>query len=90
MSDKKAFFFFWRRESNGTEAGWTVSKKEKLPRGDFRITDYSWPYTKLWFIDDDNFTVTERQQAFVAHINNEVSRQGAEDPKTLLQRNNHD
>ena len=47
-------------------AGITVSKGADLPAGDFRITEYCWGDTSLWFVDSDKFTDDERQAAYQA------------------------
>lgn len=42
--------------------GVTISRRQKLPKGDFMITEYSWPWVTLWFVDADKFTADERQE----------------------------
>jgi hypothetical protein len=60
--------WFHQRLADGeTPAGCTVSRQEKLPDGDFRITEYEWPLATLWFVDSDKFTSDERQAAYVAY-----------------------
>lgn len=61
------FWFHERLPSRGIPGGYTVSKRKKLPSGHFQITEYEWPLATLWFVDADNFTAGERQQAYVAH-----------------------
>jgi len=58
--------FFPRAERPCAPAGFTVSKKDKLPEGDFEITEYVWGETELWFVDVDEFTEDERQTAYEA------------------------
>lgn len=57
-------YFFMRDATDDVPSGWTVSKRKKLPKGDFRATEYVWGPTSLWFVDQDNFTEEERQQAY--------------------------
>lgn len=64
------FHFFDRLSEPGKPGGVTVSKSATLPKGDFIIAEYKWPrafsyppYVSLWFVDADNFTAHERQQA---------------------------
>ena len=66
------FYFFEREADKETEAGLTISKKPVLPETNFRITDYGWPHVKLWFVDNDKFTATERQFAFLAYVDTYV------------------
>lgn len=59
-------FYYWRRlPEPGIPGGVTVSKRPDLPAGDFRLTEYTWPEAglTLWFIDDDDFTESERLEA---------------------------
>jgi len=60
------FYFFERMATSDTEAGFTVSKKAKLPDGDFKITEHIWPNISLWFVDTDAFSADERQSAYMA------------------------
>ncbi len=60
------FYFYPRSAAHNAPAGMTVSKLSKLPEGDFRITEYTWGDTTLWFIDKDLFTAGERNEAFHA------------------------
>ena len=62
----KAFVFHQRIAQPGVPAGWTVTKGGNLPDGDFKITEYSWGDQKLWFLDSDNFTADDRQEALLA------------------------
>ena len=57
-------FYFFPRQSDGNKpAGVTISKRKKLPAGDFGITEYTWPDAVLWFVDADDFSDAERQEA---------------------------
>ena len=56
----KSTYFFLRTDPPGI----TVSKSNTLPEGDFTITEYTWEGHSLWFIDKDNFTEDERENAF--------------------------
>ena len=67
------FYFFEREVTEDCEAGFTVSKKADLPEGDFSITEYSWHYNKLWFVDKDEFTANERQAAYLAILQGQLS-----------------
>jgi len=62
-------FYFWPRQ--GEPAGITVTKRDSLPDGDFGITEYCWGDASLWFLDADEFTADERQEAYLA-----AARQG--------------
>ena len=71
MKKKKGFYFHTRIESEMHPGGYTVSKNKDLPKGDFVITEYSWPSFDLYFVEEDNFTADERQEAalvFVKHF----------------------
>lgn len=58
------FYFFPRAPEPGKPGGITVSKRRRLPKGDFHITEYVWSeHISLWFIDRDKFTADERRQA---------------------------
>jgi len=64
---KRRFYYFHRNADGDKPAGVTVSKRRKLPKGDFGITEYVWQdngYVELWFIGQDRFTADERQQAW--------------------------
>ena len=57
---------FWVREKTTEHpAGTTVSKRAKLPSGDFGLTEYRWGEVSLYFLDSDKFTADERQEAFL-------------------------
>lgn len=56
-------YFYPRAATDTVPAGMTVSKQSTIPKGDFRITEYSWGPHTLWFVDDDKFTADERQAA---------------------------
>ena len=58
------FHYFPRAAYRGDPAGMTVSKKAKLPSGDFGITEYINGDMTLWFVDRDRFTESERMAAF--------------------------
>ncbi len=59
--------YFWFRAATATgPAGTTVSKRGTLPAGDFGITEYTWGYQSLWFVNADKFTGDERQRAWEA------------------------
>jgi len=62
------FYFYEREEDGGVPAGLTVSKRENLPDGDFRITEHTWPSLTLWFLDDDEFSADEREGAYRAFL----------------------
>ncbi len=66
-------FYYFERQADGDDpAGVTVSKREKLPEGDFRITEYSWFGTiSMWFVAADNFTRNERELALEGLQNND-------------------
>ena len=61
-------YFIERRAYGDAPAGITVTKKQPLPEGDFRVTEYVWQgraaYVELWFVDADEFTADERQIAY--------------------------
>lgn len=58
-------YMFWRNADGPDHpAGYTVSKHKKLPKGNFRVTEYKWGEAPLWFVDQDEFTADERQAAF--------------------------
>lgn len=57
-------FFFERIATEDTPAGYTVSKLSTLPAGDFKITEYQWGKVILWFVDADNFSADEREEAY--------------------------
>lgn len=63
-------YHFFLRKTGGV----TVSKKPKLPEGDFYTTEYTWHgsgiFCVLWFVKDDKFTAAEREaakDAYMAH-----------------------
>lgn len=61
--------YFHNRVAVGdVPAGITVSRQSKLPSGDFRITEYVWGPTSLWFLDKDKFTAEEREQCCRAYL----------------------
>ena len=62
------FVYFDRDETTTLRAGVTVSRKLKLPKGDFKITEYIWGTVSLWFVDKDRFTADERQEAYLRFI----------------------
>lgn len=57
-------YCFFRAAEGGNPAGITVSKRETLPDGDFRLTEHCWGAVSLWFMDQDKFTADERQAAY--------------------------
>jgi hypothetical protein len=62
---------FYFKERSATErhpAGWTVSKRDPLPAGDFRINEFGWGQVSLWFVAADRFTAEERQEAYHAFL----------------------
>lgn len=59
-------YYFWPRMGN--PAGITVTKRTKLPEGDFGITEYTWGNTSLWFLNDDKFNADERQEAYLTYL----------------------
>lgn len=61
-------FFFNRLAAPEHPSGITVSKRSTLPKGDFRITEYSWGADSLWFVDDDKFSDDERRRAYEAFV----------------------
>lgn len=65
---KTKFYFFEREATEELESGWTISKKPKLPEGDFRINEYKWCSLSLFFVDKDNFSADERQAAYIAFV----------------------
>jgi len=56
--------FFLREKTEHVPKGITVSRKPELPKGNFKITEYHWGSTSLWFIDKDNFTADERESVY--------------------------
>lgn len=61
------YYYFNRGAAPDCPAGITVSKRDTLPEGDFRITEYifqQFGYETLWFVDADRFTANERQAAY--------------------------
>ena len=69
------YYFHQRVADKKNPAGLTVTKKRKLPKGDFRITNYSWPDVVLWFMDSDKFTANERQSVYLAFITRTILAQ---------------
>ena len=66
---REAGYYFWPRKAHkGDPAGVTVTKRAELPNGDFGITEYSWGAVDLWFLDDDEFTAAERQEAYESFL----------------------
>lgn len=64
VADEEGFFFFPRNTDGDVPAGVTVSRKKQLPKGDFRITEYSWGQIVLWFVTAHKFTADERERAY--------------------------
>lgn len=64
----KAFHCFPRMAELGSPAGFTISKTEALPEGDFRVTEFTWGNFTLWFIDQQEFTADERQAAYLGFL----------------------
>jgi hypothetical protein len=62
------YCFHVRAESEGTPEAITVSKTYDLPEGNFGITEYIWGDIRLWFVDADEFTADERQQALAIYV----------------------
>ena len=56
--------FYSRAASGDCPAGWTVTRCESLPVGDFTITEYKWDTISLWFVDSDGFTADEREAMY--------------------------
>ena len=69
----KAYFFF-RERTIEAPAGWTVSRRQKLPEGEFGITEYKWGKIALWFVDRDNFTSDEREAVYLNFLMKHKSR----------------
>lgn len=61
-------YLFYRLGTDTIPQGWTVSKRQTLPKGDFSITPYKWCNYTLWFVDEDNFTADERQAVFYEYM----------------------
>lgn len=61
IQEIRGFWFHVRVADGDTPEGFTVSKRKRLPPGDFRITEYLWGEFALWFVDADNFTEDERK-----------------------------
>lgn len=57
-------YLFERAEHGECPAGITISRTRKLPKGNFRITEYSWGGRSLWFVDKHKFTADEREKVF--------------------------
>lgn len=72
-------FYFHERLSNGPgqPAGYTVSRSRTLPPDEFLITVWQNPKgmgsttVTLWFVDGDNFSAGEREQAMHAFCKNQ-------------------
>ena len=62
------FYFHQRLATPDIPEGYTVSKTETLPKGDFKINEYIWPNLTLWFVDIDDFTDDERETAYLAYL----------------------
>lgn len=58
------FWFHDRVGSDGQIEGITVSKNEKLPSGEFELTEYLWGDVSLWFVKADGFSEGQRQSAY--------------------------
>jgi len=57
-------YLFPRLPCGDAPGGLTVSKRRRLPTGDFHVTEYTWGNVSLWFVDADKFTADERQEVF--------------------------
>ena len=63
-------YFHERQPREGDPGGVTVTKRGKLPVGDFQLNDSKWPALlglgdiTMWFVSQDEFTPEEREQAF--------------------------
>lgn len=57
------YYFFERLADGSNPAGITVSKQEKLPRGNFIVDEWLWGNAALWFVRGDKFTADERNVA---------------------------
>lgn len=66
-------YFIARSASANDPGGYTVSKRAELPKGDFRITEYCWGRTSLWFVDEDKFTPDERRAAYRSFVRKEFN-----------------
>ena len=64
LRKRQGIYYHQRAAYRGEPAGITVSRRRKLPQGDFRITEYCWGTTSLWFVEADNFTDDEREAAY--------------------------
>lgn len=64
----RGFWFHDRMETPEAPAGITVSKREKLPDGDFLLTEYCWGSVSLYFVDADEFNADERQAAYHTYL----------------------
>lgn len=65
---KQTFHYFEREAAPDCPAGWTVSKRETLPDGDFRVTEFIWGCLPLWFVDADEFSAAEREAAWAGFV----------------------
>ena len=58
-------FTFTRRLPQGdVPGGFTVHKTALPTSGDFTIQEYIWGDLALWFVEDDEFSDDERQEAY--------------------------
>lgn len=55
--------YFNRLPEPGRPGGVTVSKCAELPEGDFQIDEFKWDALTLWFVTEDEFTASERDDA---------------------------
>lgn len=62
------YYFFPRLDHDNSIIAVTVSKKVKLPKGDFQIDEYMWGKATLWFVTEDKFNADERQDAYEAFL----------------------
>ena len=53
-----------RMPCGAVPGGMTVHKTPLPKQGDFTITEYLWGETALWFVDADDFSDDERQEAY--------------------------
>lgn len=74
MSDSLPGVWFHDRIAvRDAPAGITVSRNKKLPDGDFGLTEYHWGPVSLWFVDDDEFSADERQDAYRSYVMGQLS-----------------
>ncbi len=62
--NRTVYYYSERAACGDDPAGLTVSKQSQLPDGDFHLTEYCWGRVSLWFVDADEFTADERQNAY--------------------------